>query len=110
MTVSVVDVDDAELLAQLDARAARVVRGSLAPGSEVVLLGVARAADLGAIPRAAAALADRGALWVLHPRGVAEVQDTAIFAAAKGAGLTYTKVARVSATHTAEKLVRPRAR
>jgi hypothetical protein len=108
MTVSAVDVDDDELLAQLDARVARLVRGAVAPGSDVVLLGVTRAADLDAIAPAARAMADRGALWVLHPRGVPEVQDTAIFAAAKAVGLTYTKVARVSATHTAEKLVRPR--
>ena len=108
MTVSVVDVDDEGLLAQLDERAGRLVRGSVAPGSDVILLGVARAADLDAIAPASRAMTDRGALWVLHPRGVREVQDTAIFAAAKAAGLTYTKVARVSATHTAEKLVRPR--
>lgn len=107
-TVSVVAVDDADLLAQLDARAARVVRDAVAPGSDVVLLGVERAADLEAITPAARAMAERGALWVVHPRGVREVQDTAIFAAARAAGLTYTKVARVSATHTAEKLVRPR--
>jgi hypothetical protein len=35
------------------------------------------------------------------------VADTAIFAKAKSLGLTYTKVARVSDTLTAEKLVRP---
>jgi hypothetical protein len=80
----------------------------VATGSDVVLLGVARAADLDAIAPAAAAMAERGALWAVHPRGVAEVRDTAIFAAARAAGLACTKVARVSETHTAEKLVRPR--
>jgi hypothetical protein len=36
------------------------------------------------------------------------VRDTAIFAAAVAAGLTYTKVVRFSDTHTGEKLVIPR--
>ena len=40
-----------------------------------------------------------------EPTGVA---DTTIFGKAKALGLVYTKVARVSETHTAEKLVRPR--
>jgi hypothetical protein len=107
-TVSVVGVDDAELLAQLEARAARVVRGRADPSSDVVLLGVTREGDLLEIATVAATLGDRAALWVVHPRGVREVQDTAVFAAATAAGLTYTKVARVSETHTAEKLVWPR--
>jgi hypothetical protein len=106
--VSAVGIADAELLAQLDARAGRLVRGAVEPGSDVVLLGVERAEDLDAIAPAAAAMAERGALWAVHPRGVREVQDTVIFAAARAAGLTYTKVARISDTHTAEKLVRPR--
>jgi hypothetical protein len=46
---------------------------------------------------------------VVHPRGVSAVADTVIFAAAKEAGLTYTKVVRFSDTDTAEKLVIPRA-
>jgi hypothetical protein len=45
----------------------------------------------------------------VHPRGVAAVADTVIFAAAADAGLTYTKVVRFSDTDTAEKLVIPRA-
>ena len=108
MLVSAVGIGDAALLEQLDGRAGRLVRDRVEPGSDVVLLGVERAADLDAIAPAAAAMAERGALWAVHPRGVREVQDTAIFAAARAAGLTYTKVARVSDTHTAEKLVRPR--
>ena len=108
MLVSAVGIADAELLAQVEARAGHLVRGSVEPGSDVVLLGVERAADLGAIAPAAAAMAERGAIWAVHPRGVREVQDTVIVAAATAAGLTYTKVARVSETHTAEKLVRPR--
>ena len=48
-----------------------------------------------------------GAMWVVHRKGPTGVADTTIFGRAKALGLTYTKVARVSDTHTAEKLVRP---
>ena len=49
----------------------------------------------------------KAAIWVVHARGNAHVADTVIFAAAKAAGLTYTKVVRCSDTDTAEKLVIP---
>jgi hypothetical protein len=53
-------------------------------------------------------IARDGAIWVIHPKGSAsKVKDTDIFAKAKKAGLTATKVARYSETHTAEKLVIP---
>jgi hypothetical protein len=38
------------------------------------------------------------------------LRDTEIFVEAKRLGLTYTKVARFSQTHTAEKLVIPKAK
>jgi hypothetical protein len=51
-----------------------------------------------------------GAIWVIHPKAPNALRDTEIFAEAKRVGLTYTKVARFSATHTAEKLVIPKAK
>ena len=56
-----------------------------------------------------AASVAKGVLRVEHAGGVASLADTVIFAAASAAGLTYTKVVRVSETDTAEKLVIPRA-
>ena len=53
-------------------------------------------------------IARDGAVWVVHPKGTeAKVKDTDVFAAGKKVGLTATKVARFSETHTAEKLVIP---
>lgn len=65
------------------------------------------AAHLDRVDRATEAITDAGAIWVVHRKGSAGVADTTIFARAKSLGLTYVKVARVSDTHTAEKLVRP---
>jgi hypothetical protein len=106
--VVVIGVDDDALGAELAAMDVTV--SARAGASErLILLGVTTARDLTKIGTAAKSLAADGALWVVHPKGVAGVKDTDIFAAAKAVGLTYTKVARFSDTHTAEKLVRPKA-
>lgn len=108
-TVSVVALDDSEFIESLRARATRVVVGRLAPRSNVIFLGAGTAAALARLEKAADAMARDGAIWVVHPKGAAGLRDTEIFAEAKRLGLTYTKVARFSATHTAEKLVIPKA-
>lgn len=108
-TVSVVALDDNEFIESLRARAARVVVGRIAPRSSVIFLGAEKASALSRLEKAAAAMAPDGAIWVVHPKGAAGLRDTEIFAEAKRLGLTYTKVARFSATHTAEKLVIPKA-
>ena len=108
-TVSVVALDDTEFIESLRTRAARVVVGRLTPQASVIFLGAENAAALARLEKAAAAMARDGAIWVVHPKGAAGLRDTEIFAEAKRLGLTYTKVARFSATHTAEKLVIPKA-
>ena len=100
-------VDDETLAAQLDERTSNLSRGSSASSCDVVLVGVESEGELARIDRAAKAIIDSGAIWVVHRKGPSGVADTTIFARATTLGLTYTKVARVSETHTAEKLVRP---
>ena len=98
--------DDA-LRAQLAERTSEVSRASTAKNRDVVFVEVRGPADMARIGRADAAITDNGAIWVVHRKGPNGVADTAIFAKAKELGLTATKVARVSDTLTAEKLVRP---
>jgi hypothetical protein len=100
---------DAELVTQLEERTDRVARGRAADSCAVVCVSVASARELERIDRALAALSPRGAIWVVHPKGPKGVADTTIFAHAKALGLVATKVARVSDTHSAEKLLRRRA-
>ena len=107
--VSVLAVDDESFLAQLRARASEVTVGTLMKGSDVVFLGATTERELARIAKARAAIVPAGAIWVVHPKGPGALKDTEIFAVAKKIGLTYTKVARFSATHTAEKLVIPKA-
>jgi len=98
-------LDDA-LVAQVEERTTAVVRGTAASGCDVVFVSVDSEKELDRIPRALKATVERGAVWVVHPKGPAGIADTTIFEKAKTLDLAYTKVARVSETHTAEKLVR----
>jgi hypothetical protein len=109
-TVSVVGIKDEEFVESLRGRVSRVVVGKLAATSNVIFLGAETTSDLMRLARARDAMTRDGAIWAVHPKGSAGLRDTEIFAAATRVGLTYTKVARFSATHTAEKLVIPKAK
>ncbi|MDB4877672.1 MAG: hypothetical protein JWM41_4118 [Gemmatimonadetes bacterium] len=103
----IVGIDDETLIEQILERTPNVARGRSASSCDVVFVGVESDRELDRIDRAVKAIVDRGAIWVVHRKGPSGVADTTIFGRAKSLGLTYTKVARVSETHTAEKLVRP---
>jgi hypothetical protein len=102
--VSVIGIDDVEFL---EGRPKSITRGRVNAASSVIFLGIEREKDLSKIATVAAQLPAKAALWVIHPKGKDGVADTAIFGVAKQNGLTYTKVARFSATHTAERLNKP---
>ena len=51
-----------------------------------------------------------GAIWVIRPKGSANISEGDVMKAGKAAGLVDVKVARFSETHTAEKFVIPVAR
>lgn len=107
MKVWLFRVADEQLVDQVHERTSQVLRGNSASSCDVVFVGVETEAQLDRIDRGLDAINERGAIWVVHPKGPSGVADTTIFGRAKQLGLTYTKVARVSDTHTAEKLVRP---
>jgi hypothetical protein len=107
MRVVVLSVDDDAFHDELAAVGASVTARA-GKSEALIVLGVSTAAQLPRVAACATSLAPDGALWVVHPKGVAGVKDTDIFAVAKQSGLTYTKVARFSETHTAEKLVIPK--
>lgn len=109
MLVAVIDVDDRAILDDLEAKGAQLVMGSVPQDVTMVLFRVVRPSQLAALGTMTSRIARNGAIWVVHPRGDASVADTIIFAAARDAGLTYTKVVRFSEHDTAEKLVIPRA-
>jgi hypothetical protein len=108
MQVAVIDVDDREVLDGLEAKGAQLVMGSVPQDTMMVLFRIVRPSQLATLGAMTSRISRDGAIWVVHPRGDATVADTIIFAAARDAGLTYTKVVRFSERDTAEKLVIPR--
>jgi hypothetical protein len=109
MQVAVIDVDDRDILDEIEAKGAQLVMGSVPQDAMMVLFRIVRPSQLATLGAMTSRIARDGAIWVVHPRGDATVADTIIFAAARDAGLTYTKVVRFSERDTAEKLVIPRA-
>jgi hypothetical protein len=108
MQVAVIDVEDRDVLDDLEAKGAQLVMGSVPQDAMMVLFRIVRPSQLATLSAMTSRIARDGAIWVVHPRGDATVADTIIFAAARDAGLTYTKVVRFSERDTAEKLVIPR--
>ncbi|MEO7086954.1 MAG: hypothetical protein ABI442_21115 [Gemmatimonadaceae bacterium] len=102
------DIDET-LIAQLGERSANVCKGRTAKGVDAAFVSIETPEQLERIDRALAAITDAGSVWAIHRKGPTGVADTTIFAHATSLGLTYVKVARVSESHTAEKLVRPMA-
>jgi hypothetical protein len=107
-TVVLIGGSDATFARQLAGRVHSVTVGKTAKGTNVVFLRADAPAALKKLASIVKSIARDGAIWVIHPKGAAsKVKDTDVFAQAKKAGLTATKVARFSETHTAEKLVIP---
>ncbi len=110
MRVTVLGVRDENFLAELAAAGADVSKGRHRKGTDVVFLGAEASDDLARIANVEPHLARDGGVWVVTPRGVPALKDTAVMAAGKAAGLVDVKVARFSETHTALKFVIPKAR
>jgi hypothetical protein len=106
--VAIIGGTEAEFVKTLGARVTSVTVGRTPNGIHVVFLWADAPAALKKLASIVKNIARNGAIWVIHRKGAAsKVKDTDIFAEAKKVGLTATKVARFSETHTAEKLVIP---
>ena len=103
--VSVVGLDDAALVAEIEAAGARARTGRAAAGSDAILFAVNGSADLRRFATLRPYLAEGGALWSIRPKGRADVSEARVRAAGLAAGLVDIKVVRYSDTHTAEKFV-----
>ena len=107
--VVVLGVDDAEFLEQL---AKKVGRFGTTPrsGTDVIVFAAESMLTLDRLSALKETLVPTGAIWVVHRKGKeATLRDVEVFAAGRSAGLVDNKVASFSATHTAERLVIPRA-
>lgn len=109
MKVVVINVDAADFLQQLERRVGSYAT-RVTPESDVIVYGAENVTALERLEVLKASLVSNGAIWIVHRKGKeATLKDVEVFAAGRRAGLVDNKVASFSATHTAERLVIPRA-
>ncbi len=105
--VSVLGEFDGTLRADLRARARDVTEGRAAKGSDIIIIRVAKEADLARLKALRAALKPSGAIWVVWPKGRKEFREDEVRAFGPGVGLVDVKVARISDTLSGLKMVIP---
>jgi hypothetical protein len=105
--VSAIGVDDEIFLNELEHAVALLSIGRVVKASDAIFVGITKEAGLARLEALKASLEPNGALWVIRPKGRAEISEQATMAAGKAAGLVDVKVVAFSPTHTAEKFVIP---
>lgn len=108
--VAIVGVDDPDLPGEVGALTEDLTLGTPKPETALVFLAADSPADLAALAELRRRLRPDGAIWVVSRKGkAATLRDVEVIAAALQAGLVDNKVVGFSATHTALRLVIPRA-
>jgi hypothetical protein len=104
--VILVSMKEDGFAAEIAASGARVST-RLAGEADVIVLGAERRDRLAKLVPLQRHLKRDGAIWVVRPKGIDSITERDVTQAGKAAGLVDVKVARFSATHTAEKFVIP---
>lgn len=104
LTVRVVGDFQPDFLAEL----AVLEKAAPRAKADLLFLQAPARATLAQVPKHAANLKPKGALWIVYPKGVPEIREIEVIQAGRDAGLKDVKVASFSATHTALKLCAPR--
>src|SRR4051812_3328823 len=81
LTAIVMGERHADLIRELKARGARIVRAAPAGGSDLVFYGAARRDMLDRLPEVKRSLKPNGALWVIRPKGSAAITEAEVMAA-----------------------------
>lgn len=109
LRVGLVGFKDAELPEPLEGRDVEVVRGRALRDCALLLVAVTGPADLERLPAWRQAIRRDGGIWTVYRKGVKAFGENDVRAAARQHGLVDVKVAAWSATHSALKLVIPKA-
>jgi len=105
--ISVMGVEDAIFLAELDARVPGYSRGELLKASDLIFFSAESVKDLARLKSLAKFLRSNGAIWVVYPKGQKHIREVDVITAAKSAGLVDNKVCSFSPTHTALRISIP---
>jgi hypothetical protein len=108
--VAVLGTDDGDFRALLDGRTHDVTDGWPKAASDLVFLAADGPGDLEPLAALRERIVPAGAIWVVSRKGrAATLRDVEVIAAARAVGLVDNKVVAFSATHTALRLVIPKA-
>jgi hypothetical protein len=108
--VAVLGVTDTDFLALLADRTAEVAFGPPEPDTDLVFLAADSTDELAPLEALRGRIRPAGAIWVVSRKGrAATLRDVEVIAAALASGLVDNKVVSFSETHTALRLVIPRA-
>jgi hypothetical protein len=105
--VLVMNLADTEFQAELAKSAVGITAARSKSQSDLVFLGVEDAPGLVKIPDLVPRFKERGALWIVYPKGQSRISESAVIQAGRAAGLKDVKVVSFSSTQTALKFVRP---
>jgi hypothetical protein len=98
---------DAEFEAELDRSGAVLLPARSKARCDLLFWGAQKAAELPKIPDLLPRLNERGALWIVYPKGQSHIPESSVILAGRAAGLKDVKVVSFSPTQTALKFVRP---
>jgi len=105
--VLVVNLADTGFQAELAKSAVEITSARSKSQNDLVFFGVEDAPELTKIPDLVARFKERGALWIVYPKGQSRISESAVILAGRAAGLKDVKVVSFSSTQTALKFVRP---
>ncbi len=110
LRISTLRLPEPELLQDARKTAAAFADDEPLPDSDLIFLGTTAVSDLSRLKRMIPSLAANGAIWIVYPKGQKEITELQVLNAGRMAGLVDIKVVSYSATHTALKFVRPKAK
>jgi len=110
LVISAVAMVDGNLVTDLRTKAKSFSDSKPLSNSDLIFFGAAKAAELARAKKLAPSLSSAGALWIVYPKGRQEITELQVLDAGRAAGLVDVKVVSFSATHTALKFVRPKAK
>lgn len=105
--VAVINLSDPEFETELTKSAVAMVSASGKSPCDFVFLGAQQPEELTRICDIVPRLKERGALWIVYPKGQSRIPESGVILAGRAAGLKDVKVVAFSPTLTALKFVRP---
>jgi hypothetical protein len=105
--VAMIDLSDPEFQAELTKSAVTIASASGESPCDSVFLGAQQPEELRRICDLVPRLKERGALWIVYPKGQSRIPESGVILAGRAAGLKDVKVISFSPALTALKFVRP---